>query len=150
MAESDSAAESDILCTACNGADSEEPNEIVICDVCNQGWHQKCHKPKIAASVLAPNAPWSCRFCTFALGTKDSAGQKCNSKSVGKVIKSKTSLPYDLKSLHWDEAHQKNSQNVYCYCARPGEFHSKMLQCQGCSQWFHEKCLDVSRLIVVH
>lgn len=126
----------------CNDGTSDEPNEIVICDVCNQGYHQKCHKPRVANSILEPNVPWSCRLCVFALGTKEGGTEKVKSKAGEKVMQMKACLSYDIGQLQWDDLHQTNRQNTYCYCGGSGEFYSKMLQCQKCSQWFHEACLQ--------
>lgn len=134
-------AESDLLCYFCNDGSSDEPNEIVICDVCNRGYHQRCHKPKIPASILAPSASWSCRFCEFALGSGGFAAGKVLAGS-SKRKPSKTCFPYDPSLLKWDDNHLKNKQNLYCYCGGPGEFDKKMLQCQACEQWFHEGCID--------
>ncbi|XP_039299494.1 metal-response element-binding transcription factor 2-like [Nilaparvata lugens] len=51
-------------------------------------------------------------------------------------------LPYDLKSLVWDEQHEVNSQQKYCYCGSSGDWYLKMLQCSQCRQWFHERCVS--------
>src|SRR5689334_20866468 len=101
-------AESDIKCVTCHDGESVAPNEIVICDVCNKGYHQRCHKPRIKASELESDDPWSCRQCEFALGS---------GLPVGKRRKlSKTKFPYNLASLVWDDYHTKNQQDSYCYC----------------------------------
>ncbi|RWS25692.1 PHD finger protein 1-like isoform X2 [Leptotrombidium deliense] len=45
-------------------------------------------------------------------------------------------------SLNWDENHFTNSENIYCYCKKPGVYYEKMLQCHCCLQWFHETCVE--------
>lgn len=134
-------ADSDLLCAICRDGTSQTPNEIVICDVCNQGYHQKCHKPRIGDEILEPDIPWTCRLCVFALGTKEGGALK--NGIIGKALKlMKAQLPYDLNELNWDELHQINVQQKYCYCSGPGNYYSKMLQCVQCMQWFHEACIQ--------
>ncbi|RWS28031.1 metal-response element-binding transcription factor 2-like protein [Leptotrombidium deliense] len=133
--------DSDILCTVCHDGSSKTPNEIVICDICNQGYHQLCHKPSISDAILKPDVPWNCRKCVFALAAKEGGAEK--DTAVGEsMTQMKTVLPYDLKSLCWDSSHYVNQQNTYCYCGGPGEYFSKMLQCHQCFQWFHEACIQ--------
>jgi polycomb-like protein 2 len=135
--------ESDILCAYCRDGESVEPNQIVLCDVCNQGYHQKCHKPKIPSSLLDTDDPWTCRLCIFALGTNPVGGAEKPNTQAGRDLKRiKNVLPYDLTSLDWDEDHRVNRQKTYCYCGGPGNFSKKMLQCRKCLQWFHEACLQ--------
>lgn len=134
-------ADSDILCTICRDGTSRAPNEIVICDVCNQGYHQKCHKPCIGAEILEPDIPWTCRLCVFALGTKEGGAEKAG--IIGRALKHmKSCLPYELSDLEWDDSHRTNEQLKYCYCGGNGHYYSKMLQCYTCLQWFHEACIQ--------
>ena len=134
--------DSDILCSICRDGTSVEPNEIVMCDVCNQGYHQRCHRPKIPASVLEPDVPWSCRLCKFALGAAQGGADKETTQTGRDLKLVKGELPYDLKDLIWDEDHRVNHQKMYCYCGGPGKYFEKMLQCQKCLQWFHEACIQ--------
>ncbi|CAB1317761.1 unnamed protein product [Coregonus sp. 'balchen'] len=92
---------------------SEDPNEIVICDKCGQGYHQLCHAPKGALK----NGPET-------------------------LQELKQSLPYALEDLVWDQGHKTNIQQCYCYCGGPGDWYLKMLQCNRCKQWFHEACIQ--------
>jgi hypothetical protein len=48
-------------------------------------------------------------------------------------------LPYSLKHLTWDAAHQFNSQNRYGYSGKGRKLSEAMLQCEVCDQWFHLK-----------
>ena len=54
----------DIVCCVCDGGQSEPPNEIVLCDVCQQGYHQKCSKPQ----VRSLDGCWSCQTCLYIMG----------------------------------------------------------------------------------
>jgi hypothetical protein len=62
------ALENDLLCEMCNSGVSHKPNEIVICDKCGRGYHQRCHKPRIDPKVLMPNIDWICWKCTHGEG----------------------------------------------------------------------------------
>lgn len=131
--------DSDLMCSVCNKGESEPPNEIVICDTCNKGFHQVCHLPKISDQVLLPNIPWHCRHCVPVGSVRKSAKSYRNGMREHTF---KLGLPYNIKSLEWDSHHRTNMQNCYCYCGGPGEWNKKMLQCQVCQQWFHEACIQ--------
>ena len=49
---------SDILCEICKSPASKVPNEIVICDCCQKGYHQLCHTPQIPSAILVPDLDW--------------------------------------------------------------------------------------------
>lgn len=134
--------DSDIICNECGDGSSKSPNEIVICDVCNQGYHQLCHKPPIPDFVLEPDMPWTCRTCVFTLAAREGGAER--DSSIGEAMKmAKRMLHYNLQSLTWNSGHTSNHQNIYCYCGGPGRFNCRMLQCHKCLQWFHEACVQV-------
>lgn len=54
----------DIVCAICDGGNSDAPNEIILCDTCQQGYHQRCHEPNIEIS----EDEWSCVTCTYITG----------------------------------------------------------------------------------
>lgn len=61
--------EDDTACGICNGLDSEEPNEILFCDNCDNAYHQVCYGvPEV------PEGDWLCKDCqpdvNGLLGTK--------------------------------------------------------------------------------
>lgn len=129
----------DLVCSVCTMGDSDPPNEIVICDTCNKGFHQACHTPKISDQVLLPNIPWHCRNCVPVGSVRKSAK---NYKNGTRVQMFKLGFPYNMKSLQWDAQHKLNTGNCYCYCGGPGQWNMKMLQCKLCRQWFHEACIQ--------
>ncbi|XP_049273558.1 serine/arginine repetitive matrix protein 2 isoform X2 [Rhipicephalus sanguineus] len=131
--------DNDLVCSVCTMGESEPPNEIVICDTCNKGFHQTCHTPKISDQVLLPNIPWHCRNCVPVGSVRKSAK---NYKNGARVQMFKLGFPYNMKTLQWDDQHKVNTKNCYCYCGGPGEWNMKMLQCRSCRQWFHEACIQ--------
>jgi hypothetical protein len=55
---------SSTACKLCRRLHSPSKNAIVLCDGCNQGWHQSCHEPRIANSLVADeSAEWYCSSC---------------------------------------------------------------------------------------
>jgi origin recognition complex subunit 4 len=50
--------EDDTLCVICGGGDSEEPNEILLCDNCDLAAHQDCY-----GVPIIPEGDWLCRDC---------------------------------------------------------------------------------------
>ncbi|XP_064616220.1 metal-response element-binding transcription factor 2-like isoform X2 [Liolophura sinensis] len=131
----------EICCCLCRDDVSDRPNEIVLCDNCGLGYHQRCHIPKIEPDVLRPDVVWLCRLCVFATTVKRGGAIKSgpNAEALQKI---KQTLPYRIRELTWDSQHKTNLENCYCYCGGPGEWYRKMLQCCRCNQWFHEACLQ--------
>lgn len=49
----------DEVCAICSKPDSEPPNEIIFCEVCDAGFHQKCYDVPVI-----PEGDWICRSCS--------------------------------------------------------------------------------------
>ncbi|KAL2824635.1 hypothetical protein BDW59DRAFT_84140 [Aspergillus cavernicola] len=53
-----------ITCVHCQRSHSPSSNAIVLCDGCNQAWHQHCHDPPISNDVITvKEKEWLCREC---------------------------------------------------------------------------------------
>uniref|UniRef100_A0A3B3DWE0 PHD finger protein 1 n=1 Tax=Oryzias melastigma TaxID=30732 RepID=A0A3B3DWE0_ORYME len=123
------------VCCICDAPPLKEP--LINCLKCRHGYHLECHTPTVEPE--ADSDSWICRQCVFAVATKRGGALK-RGRFARLMQFMKLRLPYQLSSLDWDPQHLTNQQQCYCYCAGPGEWNLKMLQCSSCGQWFHEAC----------
>lgn len=76
----------DIVCCICDDGNSEPPNEIILCDVCQQGYHQKCHNPPVDSSKIdgsedtSDHKDWFCATCSYILNQSDRAKLGANAQ----------------------------------------------------------------------
>eukprot|EP01138_Halocafeteria_seosinensis_P002718 gb/GECG01002779.1/.p1 GENE.gb/GECG01002779.1/~~gb/GECG01002779.1/.p1 ORF type:complete len:1179 (+),score=197.98 gb/GECG01002779.1/:1-3537(+) len=57
--------ESDVPCKICGIPDTTDANDIVFCDKCEQGYHQRCYGFPLAREI--PVGSWLCATCFEAL-----------------------------------------------------------------------------------
>ncbi|XP_042861960.1 PHD finger protein 19-like isoform X2 [Penaeus japonicus] len=151
--------ESDDLCVICKSSKSWDTNEIVLCHICEQGYHQDCLQPRIGKEYCEPDSQWECPRCAGHSAMEKEERKKSRENSPRKQRprpqqqqpeNTKLDLPYDINSLTWDQGHKSNREQTYCYCGGPGEWYNRMLQCQRCKQWFHEACVDCLHLSLLY
>ncbi|CAO3657294.1 unnamed protein product [Mucor hiemalis] len=54
----------------------------------------------------------------------------------------KKKLPYNLEALTWDNDHNWNIENTYCYCGEGLNDDQPAIRCEKCRQWFHGDCIS--------
>lgn len=60
--------DNNIVCCVCDGGLSEAPNEMIMCDFCQQGYHVKCHQPEIDRDQVHlddEDKEWNCATCKY-------------------------------------------------------------------------------------
>lgn len=91
----------DIICCICDDGTSQEPNEIIMCDGCQQGYHVTCHRPNIDRNRVKLEDDldeWICSTCYDIIERAKSqqARRKVSSKSISETPKkSSTNLNKD-------------------------------------------------------
>lgn len=70
-----------IVCSICDDGKSETPNPIIICDICQQGFHINCHTPKPNETILDnENEEWSCGVCSDLMKYKKKVSSPTNKR----------------------------------------------------------------------
>lgn len=147
--------EAEISCTRCKSIQSSPCNHILLCHYCRRGYHQNCHEPPLPSQFANGETNWMCMRCMEKRQIKE-RDKLANSKPVdipnkvnnnnsssSNLVRKKRNFPYDLENLRWDVNHYANAEQKYCYCGQFGEWFKRMLQCCGCSQWFHSECISI-------
>ncbi|KAI1300577.1 origin recognition complex subunit 4 C-terminus-domain-containing protein [Xylaria venustula] len=87
----------DEVCVICSKPESDPPNEIIFCEICDRGFHQKCYNvPTI------PEGDWICRGCSQEDIVPD------QSDVTGKPATTTTDIP-DIPNF---EQHLRKMQRV--------------------------------------
>ncbi|KAI0970638.1 origin recognition complex subunit 4 C-terminus-domain-containing protein [Xylaria arbuscula] len=87
----------DEVCVICSKPDSDPPNEIIFCEICDRGFHQKCYNvPTI------PEGDWICRNCSQEDIVPD------QSDITGKLATTPTDIP-DIQNF---EQHLRKMRRV--------------------------------------
>lgn len=51
------------MCQICTEGHSPAANRLVICEACEQGFHQLCHDPNIQEEHIDTDLSWLCKDC---------------------------------------------------------------------------------------
>lgn len=89
----------DVACIICGGLDSDEPNEIVLCDNCDRAFHQLCYDVPVI-----PEDEWLCKDCRPDLGDLVPLG---SGRAIGDL-----GIPGDTPDIDGFAEHLKNIQRL--------------------------------------
>lgn len=59
-------------CCVCGGGDATDDNDLALCDRCNRGFHQRCHRPPVL-TFGREDENWFCADCVQALNPRNDA-----------------------------------------------------------------------------
>lgn len=86
------------ICCICEDGSETELNEILVCDMCDQGYHVSCHEPKVDRHAAKPgdeNVEWFCATCDkiskASLAESESASQ--SAKKVRRITDRRPKTP---------------------------------------------------------
>lgn len=80
-----------IVCCICDGGLSQPPNELILCDVCQQGFHLQCQEPGIDRALLDDeNNEWFCSTCEILCTREKNQPDKKTNSSISKKTPTKT------------------------------------------------------------
>nr|CAD7457702.1 unnamed protein product [Timema tahoe] len=103
-------------CRICRGR--RDPENMLLCDGCNKGHHLYCLKPKLSK---IPAGDWFCHKCR---------------------PKDKVRTPKKSRRLFSEESDQEEiaEDKSVVTCSKCG-FEGRLAHCEGCSRYFHKKCI---------
>ncbi|KAI0432764.1 origin recognition complex subunit 4 C-terminus-domain-containing protein [Xylaria sp. FL1042] len=102
--EEEDKGEDDEVCAICAQPDSEPPNEIIFCEVCDSGFHQKCYDVPVI-----PEGDWICRTCS----QEDIVSNPLDS------TKKKTTISTDVPDIpNFDQHFQKMRRVLLDRCSK--------------------------------
>lgn len=146
--DGEQSAEDNEICVICSKPDSEAPNEILFCEHCDKGFHQKCY----GVSVI-PEDDWFCKDCHqedvvpgaqeyVRVSGASSAATECpdipnfdrHLKSMQRVLLDRCSGSRRVRLKGQDEAYEKTYQLVE-QTVLAGEGNSMMIiGARGCGK----------------
>lgn len=105
--------------------------QLVVCDVCDRGFHLACIRPKLER---VPAGTWLCEDCVQCLS--------CGSTSPGSNKTDAWHEDYSLCTPCWRLYHQKQ----YCpVCQKVWDVNTRerMVGCDKCEMWVHATCDNI-------
>lgn len=93
-AESEQDEGDDEVCAVCNMPESKPPNEIIFCDNCDMGVHQKCY-----GVARIPKGDWLCRNCAQDPSTGSGVSERHASLVAAEATPDIPNLEHHLRFL---------------------------------------------------
>ena len=112
-------------CSACEGGGDDN---LVVCDICDRGFHLPCIKPKLDE---IPEGTWLCVDCVQCLS--------CGSNDPGKNKTDSWHENYTLCTPCW-KLHQKKQFCPVCQKVWDDNTKERMIGCDKCEMWVHTAC----------
>ena len=105
--------------------------QLMVCDVCDRGFHLTCIQPKLER---VPDGTWLCEDCVQCLS--------CGSTSPGKNKTDVWHEDYSLCTPCW-RLYQKKQFCPVCHKVWDVSTQERMVECDKCEMWVHTACDNI-------
>jgi hypothetical protein len=117
-------------CQLCAEADNEE--HMIICEICDKGWHTYCLQPPMSQ---IPKDGWSCNSCR----TCSECGNKANT----------TQNNIADEHILCSDCQRHRNKNCCFFCSKDIVDDQDVLKCDDCFGFIHEDC-DLEKPTSIH
>ena len=123
------------ICELCGNSTKHDDKKLLMCEVCDRGYHIYCLRPKIKE---IPNGTWVCAECV-----------KCTRCGARKQPKGSWSSDIDCCRSCWEKENVDVGKTIgtgvppHCccpICTQPWKRDQNLIQCEHCAFWVHPTC----------
>eukprot|EP01047_Picozoa_sp_COSAG01_P016172 COSAG01_NODE_822_length_13306_cov_4.866132_13_plen_1123_part_00 len=117
-----------LSCMRCSICEDGTDDNLVVCDVCDRGFHLECIRPAISQ---VPEGSWVCADCVQCLS--------CGVTTPGKSKSDKWHQDYTL-CTPCSQLYDKKQYCPVCLKCYQMDSDERMVGCDKCGMWVHTDC----------
>ncbi|KAH9137605.1 hypothetical protein LEN26_005667 [Aphanomyces euteiches] len=122
------------ICEFCGRCTPEDESHLLVCDVCERGYHTFCLKPKLRE---VPSSGFVCGSCVQC--------ESCALPQESTSWSPSASLCIVCSGEDTIKKRTKRSTDCCPVCSRKWMASEPLIQCDGCELWVHPKCDSITK-----